>query len=283
MSRIVRIEDPADPRVEAYRDIRERDLKGRGGRFVIEGEVVLRAAIAQGRFEIESLLLAENRTEPLEGLVAGLPAEVGVFVAGRAVLDSLAGFPMHRGVLAIGLRGRERGAAEMVAQLPAEALVVVLCGIANHDNMGGLLRNAAAFGVDLVLVDEASCDPLYRKAIRVSAGAALTVPFVRAGTVDALVDLLEEAGFTVLATSPAGGEALGDVAPSARTAVLFGAEGSGLPPAILSRLVSVRIDMAPGFDSLNVATTSGIVLHHLRSALARATASPGLRGGSPRR
>ena len=93
--------------------------------------------------------------------------------------------------------------------------------------------------------------------------AALVTPFVQEGDIAALCDLLLAEGFEVLATSPSGREALGDIAPRGRQAVLFGAEGPGLPRAILDRLRTVRISMRGGFDSLNVATTSGIVLHHL--------------------
>jgi len=261
---IERVEDPADPRIEAYRDIRERDLKGRGGLFVIEGEIVLRAALARCRFAIASVLIGENRVEPLAELLAQVPAAVPVFTAGRAVLDAIAGFPMHRGVLSVGRRGEAVAPDTLIAGLPERASVVVLCGIANHDNMGGLFRNAAGFGVDAVLLDGACCDPLYRKAIRVSAGAVLRVPFAQGGSVESLCDRLLGHGFRVLATSPAGGTSLKDAKPAQRLALLFGSEGPGLPPELLSRLESVRIEMSGGFDSLNVATTSGIMLHHFR-------------------
>jgi tRNA G18 (ribose-2'-O)-methylase SpoU len=261
---LIPVADMEDPRIEPYRDIRDRDVKGRGGRFVIEGEVVLRAALARGRFPIESILLDENRVQPLADLMPSVPDSVPVYVAARPVLDAVAGFPLHRGVVAIGLRGEAVSPASAIASLSEESVVILLGGIANHDNMGGILRNAAGFGVDLVLLDETCCDPLYRKAIRVSAGAALTVPFARGGAIDALAHELDAARFEMLATSPGGCERLQDVAAPSRLAVLFGAEGVGLPPSVLARLRSVRIDMEAGFDSLNVATTSGIVLYEIR-------------------
>jgi tRNA G18 (ribose-2'-O)-methylase SpoU len=257
------VEDAADPRIEPYLDIRERDLKGRGGRFVIEGEVVLATALRLGRFAVESILIGENRVEPLADLLAIVPAATTVYVAGRAVLDRIAGFPMHRGILAIGVRGEALTVPVLLASLPQDALVVGLSGIANHDNMGGIFRNCAAFGVNGVLIDAASCDPLYRKAIRVSAGAALVTPFAQGGDIASLCDTLLAHGFEVLATSPAGRESLDDIEPGGRKAVLFGAEGPGLPENLLRRLRSVRLEMRGGFDSLNVGTTSGIVLHHL--------------------
>ncbi|MGC1305475.1 MAG: RNA methyltransferase, partial [Caulobacteraceae bacterium] len=136
----------------------------------------------------------------------------------------------------------------------------------NHDNMGGLFRNAAAFGVGAVLLAQDCCDPLYRKAIRVSVGATLTTPFARLAPAAAPVSMLEAAGFEVLALSPSGRERLIDLKPAARTAVLLGSEGPGLPEALMARARTVAIPMSPGWDSLNVAVTGGIVLHHLAFA-----------------
>jgi tRNA G18 (ribose-2'-O)-methylase SpoU len=140
---------------------------------------------------------------------------------------------------------------------------VGLSGIANHDNMGGIFRNAAAFGADAVLLDAACCDPLYRKAIRVSVGAALTVPFARLRPDQDLAQALAGAGLEVVALSPRGAAELCELRCGPRVAVLFGAEGPGLAPELLARTRTVRIAMAGDFDSLNVATTSGLVLHQL--------------------
>ena len=109
-------------------------------------------------------------------------------------MDAIVGFHIHRGILAHGLRPTDPGAAALLADLPARALVLALFGIANHDNMGGLFRNAAAFGADAVLLDATCCDPLYRKAIRVSVGAALKVPFARLRPGEDAVAMLAEAG-----------------------------------------------------------------------------------------
>jgi tRNA G18 (ribose-2'-O)-methylase SpoU len=161
----------------------------------------------------------------------------------------------------------------LLTSLPEEALVVGLVGIANHDNMGGLFRNAAAFGADAVVLDAGCCDPLYRKAIRVSVGAALTTPFARGGEAPDLVAALETAGFSVVALSPSGATLLSEFEPAPRTAVLFGAEGPGLPASVMARARTVRIEMAGGFDSLNVATASGIVLHRLATRRAHSDGS----------
>jgi tRNA G18 (ribose-2'-O)-methylase SpoU len=259
---IITIFDPDDPRIAAYRDVRERDLVGRDGLFVAEGAVVLRHLLTSPLVEPVSLLIAEGRVAGLPALLEQAPASVPVYVGGQAVIDAVAGFHLHRGILALGRRVGVVPAGELLDSLPERALVVAVLGIGNHDNMGGVFRNAAAFGADAVLVGEDCCDPLYRKAIRVSVGASLRVPFARVVGSN-LLDLLGERGFSVFALSPSGTGELSSLKRPDRTAILFGAEGPGLPPAILERCTSVRIEMAAGFDSLNVATTSGIVLHHL--------------------
>lgn len=261
----ITVSDPDDPRIEPYRAVRERDLVGRQHRFIAEGEVVLRVLLRQPRFRIESLLLAENRLAGLSDALATLPEEVPVYAASREVMDAIVGFPIHRGVLAVAQRGPLPPLDDFLAGLPQDALVVGLVGLANHDNVGGIFRNAAAFGAHGVLLDPESCDPLYRKAIRVSVGGALVTPFTRAAAADAMVRALQAASFEILALSPSGAEILSQVRPSGRTALLLGAEGPGLPPDLLARTRTVSIPMSGGFDSLNVATTSGIALHHLTS------------------
>ncbi|MGZ6038008.1 MAG: TrmH family RNA methyltransferase [Phenylobacterium sp.] len=267
MVRAIAIDDPDDPRLTDYRQVRERDLVGRDGGFIAEGVVVLEKLIAGARHPLRSVLVAQKRLAGLEPLLAGLSPDVEVYSAGQAVMDVVVGFPIHRGVLAAGTRA-EPALNAVLSALPDQALVVGLCGIANHDNMGGLFRNAAAFGADAVLLDDDCCDPLYRKAIRVSVGAALTTPFARAGSASEMAERLMSAGFAVAALSPGGALELAQLAPAPRQAVLFGAEGPGLPPELLARVRTVRIRMAGGFDSLNVATTSGIVLHQMVAARA---------------
>src|SRR5262249_11536733 len=242
MRGLIEITSAEDPRIESYLEIRERDLRGRGDRFVVEGEVVLRVAAAAPLVRLESALLLVSRLGPLADLLPALTNVAPVYVAARGVLDAIAGFAMHRGILAIGRRNEPADARALLDRLPGPVLVMGLIGIANHDNMGSLFRNAAAFGVDAVLLDEACCDPLYRKAIRVAAGGALLVPFARAGSVETLAATLAEAGLDILATSPGGHEGLAEISAPRRAAVLFGAEGSGLPSTLLRRLRSLRVE-----------------------------------------
>jgi tRNA G18 (ribose-2'-O)-methylase SpoU len=258
----IRIDDAADPRLADYTAMRERDLVGRKHRFIAEGVVVLEKLIAAGRHPIRSVLLAERRLPGLAGRLAGLAPQVPVYVADQAVLEAVTGFAIHRGVLAAGDRA-EPTAQALLDALPREALVVGLIGISNHDNVGGLFRNAAAFGAQAVLVDGQCCDPLYRKAIRVSVGAALTLPFARIADAAAMAEALTARGFELLALSPGGETALAELSAAPRQAALFGAEGPGLPAAMMARSRTVRIPMADGFDSLNVATAGGVVLNRL--------------------
>lgn len=265
---VIPISDPADPRTAAYRDVRERDLAGREGLFIAEGEVVLRVLLRQRRYLIVSLMIAEKRLAALAPLLADLPADVPVFAATQAAMDAITGFHLHRGILAIGRRPSAPSADTLIAGLGVKALVVALYGIGNHDNMGGIFRNAAAFGADAVILDSDCCDPLYRKAIRVSVGAALLVPFARLQRGEDGLALFEKHRLRALAFTPGGQIALSEIAPSERAALLLGAEGPGLPYEILAQATTVRIPMAAGFDSLNVATTAGIALHHLTRPMA---------------
>jgi tRNA G18 (ribose-2'-O)-methylase SpoU len=262
---IIEIDDPDDARVAVYRDIRERDLVGRERLFIAEGEVVLRTLL-RSRFEPQSLLIDRKRIAALMPLLADVPLSTSVYAASQAVLDAVAGFHLHRGILAVGMRGEDPSPEMLLASAPERAVVVVLFGLSNHDNMGGIFRNAAAFGAHAVLLDADCCDPLYRKAIRVSVGAALITPFARFSRGEDPIAVLERHGFEPLALSPRGAETLAALAPLRRAAVLLGTEGEGLPDAVLARTRTVRIPMAGGMDSLNVAVASGLVLHQLTQA-----------------
>jgi tRNA G18 (ribose-2'-O)-methylase SpoU len=273
MPTIIRIDDPADPKIAGYRDIRERDLTGRMGRFLAEGTVVLRLLIdshaTAGSFEAESLLLLENRVEGLTEMLSAVPDDVPVYVASREVMNAIAGFDIHRGVLALGKKRPTPAVATLLADLPDTALVVAACGIANHDNVGAIFRNAAAFGADLVLLDETCCDPLYRKALRVSVGSVLKVPYARHGSIEAMLSTLATAGFEIWGLSPAGATDIRALSPGLRLALLTGTEGQGLPSDILKVVRTARIPQAPGLDSLNAGTATGIALFEMGSAMKR--------------
>ena len=273
MTSAIRITDPDDSRIAEFTRMRERDLAGRGGRFIAEGSVVLRALVsepqARRRFRLEKLLVLESRLEGVADVVSALPGDVPVYTATRDVIDAIAGFPMHRGVLGLGRMQEPPTLDTFLEGLPRDALVVVAAGIANHDNIGAIFRNAGVLGADAVLLDAACCDPLYRKAIRVSAGAVLRVPFARGGPVEELAAALEKAGFTVIALSPRGDAVLDNLETGGRIGLLLGTEGEGLSGSILSRFKSARIEQAQGFDSLNVATAAALALWRISRSKGR--------------
>jgi len=266
---LIRIDRPDDPRVAPFRAVKERDLTGREGLFIAEGEVVIRVlASPASRCSTEALLLAENRLERMADVIAALP-DTPVLVAGQAVLDGIAGFHLHRGMLALGRKPEAPEAADLLASLPSQGVVVVVGGVGNHDNMGGIFRSAAAFGAAAVLLDDRCCDPFYRKAIRVSVGAVLRTPQAAPAPLSVLADALETQGFEAIALTPSASEPLHLASAGGRVALLLGSEGPGLPPEIISRCKGLAIPMSGGFDSLNVATAGAIALHHFTRARGR--------------
>lgn len=260
---LLRVTDPDDDRIAGYRDIRERDLVKNRQQFIAEGKTVLQVMAAQQRFKLHSMLVLENRLAGVRNIIDSLPDSVPVYITEQSVMDSIAGFPMHRGLLGIGEVPADIDAIPDEAIIGNWKTVIVLAGLSNHDNVGAVFRNAAAFGADAVLIDSGTCDPLYRKAIRVSVGGVFKVPFFRFHTTEAIISLLKHGGMETYALSPQGTVELSCWEPPQRAAILLGTEGEGLSPNLLNTFQSLRVEMHPGFDSLNVATTSGIVLHHL--------------------
>ncbi len=257
MPEIIAINDADDGRLRLYRDVKDRDLTGREGLFMAEGQVVVERLFRSNLVVCTSVMTTPERLTRLDFSEAfsALP----VYVVPQVVMDKVAGFPIHRGYLALGRYAPPLSLTSVITY-SRPIRILALSAIANVDNMGGLMRNAAAFGIDAVILDAACCDPLYRKAIRVSVGGVFQVPHFRT---DDLIGTLRAHDLAPYALSPAGDIRLDALKPASRSAFLFGAEGPGLSPDILRACTTVRIDMHGGFDSLNVATTSGIVLHHV--------------------
>jgi len=260
---LIRIDQPDDPRIAGFRDIRERDLTGRRGLFVAEGEVVLNVLISDWSLCRPVALLLDNRRVPgLTDRLARVAADTPVYVADQSVLDVIAGFHLHRGILALGEKPPPRSLEACLGAVGTEAVVVAACGIGNHDNMGGVFRNAAAFGADAVLLDGQCCDPFYRKAIRVSVGAVLRTPMATGLDASTMVEGLKAVGFRVLALTPGAREPLDEAPRGGRVAIVLGPEGPGLPAGVIGSCRPIGIPMSGGFDSLNVSVASGIALHH---------------------
>ena len=209
------------------------------------------------------MLVCARRLEAVGDILGALASHVPVYLADQPVMDGIVGFHIHRGLLALAERGPGHSASELLDGLGPAATVVGVIGVSNHDNVGGIFRNAAAFGASAVLLDATSCDPLYRKAIRVSVGGALLVPFARCPSPATILAALAARGFEAIALTPRGEERIEAIAPGPRRALLLGAEGPGLPDEVLARARRARIEIVAGFDSLNVAVASGIALHAL--------------------
>ena len=265
---LIAVSDPAEPAVQAFRDVKERDLTGRQGMFIAEGEVVLNVLASEAsRCQAVAVLIAEKRLDALTPVLSRLGPDAPIYLAPQAVLDQVAGFHLHRGILALGRKPEPIDLDAFLDALPERVVLVGACGIGNHDNMGGLFRNAAAFGASGMLLDSTCCDPFYRKAIRVSVGAVLRTPFVAGLDTADMVARLQARGFDVLALTPSAAETLSELKPAPRTVILLGSEGPGLPKAVIDRCHGLGIRMHGGFDSLNVAATSAVALHHVATNL----------------
>jgi tRNA G18 (ribose-2'-O)-methylase SpoU len=267
--RVERIEALADARVAAYRDLREGKLLEEQGLFVAESRHVVRRLLAGGRFPVRSLLLSEPALEDLACALAALADPPTVLLAPHALLCEIAGYHVHQGCLALVERG-EPIAVEAIARRAAAGggLVVGIERLGDPANVGSVFRNALAFGADAVLLAPGGADPLFRKSVRVSMAATLAVPFARAAAWPGDLEKLRGEGFLVLAcvaqqdATPL--DAFGRTLPlPPRVVLLFGSEGAGLEPATRAAAdAAITVPTAADIDSLNVATASGIVLHH---------------------
>jgi tRNA G18 (ribose-2'-O)-methylase SpoU len=214
-------------------------------------------------YRVRSLLVTPARLADFPALSGG-DADVPVYVAEQAVMNRITGFDIHRGALAAGER---RSGPDLASILASARHLLVVEGLTDGENVGALSRNAAAFGVDAVLLCPRCCDPLYRRAIRVSMGQVLHMPFTRLPEWPDELAAVQRAGFVGLALTPSGeAEPIDAVAadPPAKWAVMVGSEGGGLSDAALATAARrVRIPVADGVDSLNAATAAAIALHRL--------------------
>lgn len=262
---MIRVDDAADPRLDDYRDL--RDLEWRAGVeaarsvLIAEGAVPIRTLLGSGQ-RVRSLLLVPREHARLAAELASVDAPV--YVADLELLRAVAGFDVHRGALAAADRFEPADVGEL---LRAAHRVVVLEGASSIENVAAVFRNAAAFGFDGVLLDPACGDPLVRRAVRVSAGHTLTVPFARIGDVAAALADLRGAGFRSVALTPrADAEPIDRLAPAPgeRIALLVGAEGAGLTDGAQAGADRrVRIPMAAGVDSLNLAVAAAVAMHRV--------------------
>jgi len=264
---VERIAGVDDPRVDAYRDVPDPELVRARGLFIAEGRLVVRRVIEHAGYRVQSVLVNDAARRDLAPLLEPIAGTTPIYLCDAGDFQRITGYNIHRGCLAL----VERPAALSLASLLATArTLVVLEGISNADNVGGIFRNAAAFGADGVLLSPTCCDPFYRKAIRTSMGAVLTVPFARCEEWPGALSQVRVAGFTIVALTPREPSESLDVLAhgnrSARMALVTGTEGAGLTAAVEAAADHrVRIPISSGVDSLNVAVAVGIALYALRA------------------
>lgn len=259
---LIPVESLADERIAAYVNLKERELAREGGRFIAEGEMVVRRLL-DSDYPIESMLLADRRVEEIAPLA---PAGVPIYVGSAAMVNQIVGFKFHSGVMACGVR-KPRLTIEQVAASWAEKPVVltVLPEIANTENMGALIRISAAFGANAMILGEHSCDPYYRQSIRVSMGTIFSMPIVQCQNLIADLQMLRERWQVQLVGTVLDetAEVLAQAKASPRMGILFGGEAQGLRPeevAICDRRVTIPMQM--GTDSLNVSVAAAVILYH---------------------
>jgi tRNA G18 (ribose-2'-O)-methylase SpoU len=258
-ARVIEVTDPNDPRLDDFRALTTADR--RPDRPGGKGLVIAEGAIAVGRmltshYPIRALLGVRRRLEALP--IADVDAPV--YVATAEVMADAIGFHLNRGVLAVASRPAPPTVASVI---DGARRLVVLEGVGDHENLGALFRNAAALGVDGVLLGAGCSDPLYRRSVRVSMGHVLAVPFATLTPWPDGVKLLQDNGFHVLALTPDATDPL-VAAPGDRVAVLLGSEGPGLTPeAVAAADSAARIPMSGGVDSLNVATAGAVAFYAL--------------------
>jgi tRNA G18 (ribose-2'-O)-methylase SpoU len=269
MPQVIDVDDPGDPRLDDFRDLttadRRPDRPGGRGLVVAEGVVVVQRML-RSPYPVRSLLGVRRRIDALAADLAAYPRQdLPCYVTSAEVMAHAVGFHLNRGVLAVADRAPAPDLAELVS---SARLLCVLEGVGDHENLGSIFRNAAALGVAGVLLGPGCSDPLYRRAVRVSMGHVLRVPFGRLTEWPDGLKQLQAAGFRVLALTP-GADAVplpDAVRPGERTVVLLGAEGPGLTAEALAAADErVRIPMSGDVDSLNVATAAAIAFSAVSS------------------
>lgn len=258
---MIEIQDASDLRVAEYVRLTDAELRREAGHFIAESLEVVRRLLAAAH-PVRSVLITPARYPQLADDLARL--DVTVFIAGQGVMNEVAGFNLHRGVVAVAERLPEPTLDEVVR---AARTLAILEGLNDAENLGAIFRSALALGIDAVLLDPTCADPYYRRTVRVSMGAVFQLPFLRLANWPDDLARVRRAGYELVALSP-DREAVPiedlTVGDGSRLALLLGAEGPGLRPATLARVDRlVRIPISADFDSLNVGHAAAIAFHRL--------------------
>jgi len=250
-----------DARVADYRHVADAAYLQARSLFVAEGRLVVTRLLALPQWTTHSILVTKAAADNLGATLDRIDAPV--YVADQSLMNAIAGFNIHRGCLALAARQPAQTLDRVAADRARR--VLILEGVSNPDNIGGLFRSSEAFGVDLVVLGPDCGDPLYRKAIRTSMASTLAVPFVEAGEWPGAIGLLRASRFQVIALTPSDRAlVLADIVLAGpKFALLVGAEGAGLSePAMQAADMRARIPMSGTLDSLNVTTAAAIAMYH---------------------
>lgn len=265
---VIRLSSLAHPGLEVFTSLTEAQLRNRldPGRalFIAESPKVIRVALAAGYDPVALLTEERHLASDAADIVAAMPPDIPIFTGPRELLASLTGYVLTRGVLCAMRRNEQPTVAEVCE---GKSRIVVIDGVVDSTNVGAIFRSAAALGMDAVLVTSNSCDPLNRRAVRVSMGSVFLVPWA---WMDGPVESLSRLGFKTVAMALTDKSVtLADprLAAEPRLAIIMGTEGDGLPAEAIERAdYVVRIPMAYGVDSLNVAAASAVAFYALGNA-----------------
>jgi tRNA G18 (ribose-2'-O)-methylase SpoU len=262
--------DPNDPAVFFYRGVSEPALLTEHNLFIAEGRAVVRRVLRDRRFHVRSALMSETACEALADDLERLPEEAPILIADLHDFQSMTGFHIHRGCLALVERPPDLTIGNALA---GQRTIVVLDAVGDADNVGSVFRNAAAFGAGVVLSPTCG-DPWYRKAVRTSMGSVLRVPFARAAEWPAALDHIRAEGFRIVAMTPREPaeplRAFASRQRAGRLAIVIGTEGAGLSAEVEAMAdARVKIEMEPGVDSLNSSVAAGIALYALAGQAGR--------------
>jgi len=259
----VRLQHFNDPRVAVYRNLRDGELLRQHGLFMAESRQVVRTLLSGCRYVVKSVLLNAPALKGLEPTLRSLETDIPVYVADDPILQQVVGFHLHRGCLAACERGKAHSLEDLASAHGPQTLLA-LDGVSDPDNIGSIFRNAMAFGVDGIILSKDCADPLYRKAIRTSMGAALRLPFAWVDDLPAVLHKLRGKDYQTIGLAPdESSQPLTALAIHDRMVVVVGNEGSGMRRETLDAVdACARIAMVDDFDSINVASASAIALHH---------------------
>ncbi len=258
---LIPVDSLADPRLDCYRNLKDRDLARLGDRFIAEGEQVVRRLLSSV-FTVDSMLVAMDKAPIIAPLA---PVHVPIYAAAREVMEQIIGFRFHSGVLACAFRPQGKTLQNTLRTDQPRMTILACQEIANNDNLGALIRIAAAFGVDALLLGERCCDPFFRHSVRVSMGAAFAIPIIRSiNLIEDLNSLREHWQMQSIATVlHPDAEKLPRATRPPRLVIVFGNEAQGLDAATIAACDrKITLPMRSGTDSLNVANAAAVFLYH---------------------